>query len=278
VTSRVCTLAGACVALQGKATALASVNKTWWAGLASGADLAVVETPADGPAVVTTVATASDVGDEIDSLLVTSQSSRAIYTTSGPHQDPSGPLSHLHVLVPGSGPRGVSVAASEGVPRGIGGLDPWYYVGTPDAGGTVFLLTDGGPGASTLAASVALTGAATPTRIVGWSDGLGGGFLFWASQEDGSVWRAALWMPNGSLGTPERIAAPTGPTAYMQLASDADGVYWCNRGTGYVWRWRASDGAVFRVGFSGSPVDLATDASRVYWTDDTDRKVYRGWK
>lgn len=272
VTSQICRLNGPCSSHPGKVTALAAHAGTWWAGIEGSSDLAIVEIPPAGPAVVTTVASASYFGDEIDAIVVTSLS-RLVYTTIASHQDPTGPRSNLHVLARGGAPAGISVAATEGAPRGIGGLDPFFFVGTPDGGGSLYRYED--LATVVLEAALARSGAPTPTRITTWSDGAGTDHLFWTSWDDGSVWRAIL-DADGTVRAPERIAAPSGPTAHMEIVGDADGVFWCNHGTGFVTRWRPEDGAVFHLGWSSSPSSIATDSGgRVYWSDDVDNKIYR---
>jgi hypothetical protein len=270
LSSMVCTLAGACLPVDGEPTALASAGGTRWIAVTSAGALLVVQVPPVDPVTVTTVGRSADLGDGIDALLVTSLS-RVLYTTGRRRQDPSGPESWLHVLEAGSAPVGVSLAATGGPPQGLGGVDPFYYVGTDDAGGTLFLDQELA-GTISQATSAVRTGTGTSKRVTGFTDAQGQPWLFWATG-DGSVWRADI-VADGTLGAPERIA-PAGGAA-SAIASDADGVYWINRGTGHLWRWRASDGAVFRVGFSSSPQGLATDTGgRLYWTDDIDGKIYR---
>lgn len=275
VTSQVCALGGACTTVSGAASALASAAGTWWAGVSDGSSLVVVEGPPTGPTVITTVARANYAGELIDAILVTTRA-RVLYTTKTTHQDPTGPESYLHVLEPGGTPAGMYVATRTSTPRGIGAIPPFYFVGSGDEHGTLFRYED----AARIdpQTTVARTGTANPTRLVGWSDPLGRAFLVWGSEDDGSVWAAAVNTTSGAVDVPVRLAPPTGSTAHMELASDADGVYWCNHGTGRVSRWRPSDNAVFDVGTSSSPQSLATDATRVYWTDPVDRKLFRAAK
>jgi hypothetical protein len=276
ITSQVCALGGACTTVAGAASVLASAAGTWWAGVRDGSSLVVVEGPPAGPTVVTTVATTKWAGEAIDAILVTTRA-RVLYTTPTMHQDPTGPESYLHVLEPGGTPVGISVAVQTSMPRGIGAIPPFYFVGSGDEGGTLFRYEDAAR-VDHPTTTVARTGTANPTRIVGWSDPLGNAYLVWASQDDGSVWRAAVNTTYGTIDVPHRLADATGSTAHMELASDADGVYWCNHGTGRVSRWRPSDDAVFDVGSSASPQSLATDATRVYWTDPVARRLYRAAK
>jgi hypothetical protein len=171
----------------------------------------------------------------------------------------------------------IGLGAASGTPRGIAryanAVGQYYLFGYSDNGGTLSYVQETPVSGGFSEERIALTGAGTPSRLAVWQslsvDGTGN-LVFWASEDDGGVRWADLgdWVSRGVAGW------PTGPTSLMDITADADGVYWTNRDTGLVMMWSAAKSDVVALSRSNSPFGIATSGTRVYWTDDVDKKVY----
>lgn len=168
----------------------------------------------------------------------------------------------------------IDLLATSGRPKGIAHVSAlgrsFYVLGYSDFGGTISMVEDVGGGAIS-GESYATGLGGTPSRIAAWVSPLDATNvqLFWASEDDGSVWAAGFGTWSSA-----QVSPPTGPTSLMDITADPDGVYWTNRSTGLVRMWDAWSGAVVTLARSTSPFGIASDGSWIYWSDDVDQAIY----
>jgi len=172
----------------------------------------------------------------------------------------------------------IDLVATSGRPKGIAHVSAFgrsfYVLGYSDFGGTISMVEDVGgviSGESIVTHDPGVV-LGTPSRLAAWVAPLDATnvHLFWASEDDGSVWTA----PFGTWSSAQRVSPPTGPTSLMDITADPDGVYWTNRSTGLVRMWDAWSGAVVTLARSTSPFGVAVSGSWVYWSDDVNQAIY----
>ncbi len=78
----------------------------------------------------------------------------------------------------------------------------------------------------------------------------------------------SVWLWDSTTPEPVRLHLG-GAATRMDVALDASGVYWADRAAGIVWEFRGQDGAIIPLARGLAPNALALDATYVYFTDDS---------
>lgn len=160
---------------------------------------------------------------------------------------------------------GTTLARAVPAPRGLTFNKGKTYVGSTATPAEIRWLKGAiGSGWTTGVARSEARGSPSRLAIFDNPDRIWIPYVFWISEDDGSVHGTAA-DGTGSLST----YAERGEAAvHADIVADGEGVYWSNWAKGEITMWRPSDGVTFTIATSAHPRALALRGKTLYWTDD----------